>query len=500
MHSVNLNRRTLLKSSAALIALASLPTVRLSHGAASPAPTKGSQVLKGAHIITMAGDQAPLIGDLWVVDGTIRSIGTDLIAPDADPIDCTGKVIIPGFVDTHHHMWQGLFRNQAPDELLNDYFTRFLVPTSPKITAEDVYLGNKLSALSALNAGITQSLDWSHITNSPAHADAAIAALRDSRARAVYAFSTSMNFQGPGDNPYPMDIFRIRREHFSHSDDRLTLALGAMGPEFAGRTPDEAIQNAIAEWNLARHPEIQARISVHVGVGAGGARMPVKRLADALAAQNLPGLGADTTYIHCVRLSDAELKQIIDSGGSMSLAVPIAMQMGMGLPPVERIRRIDPAYRYSLSIDVQTNQAGDMFSKMRALFQLQRALRTEADPEACQFTFFQDPRACRDGLITARETLAAATIEGARANGLAETTGSLEVGKQADLVVLDGQSINVAPLNDPIGQVVQAMDTSNVESVMVGGEWVKWDRQLLGVDVPKLLREAADARARILGA
>lgn len=438
------------------------------------------------------------MGDLRVENDTIQAMGSALEARGATEIDCTGKIIIPGFVDTHHHMWQGIFRNQAPDEMLNDYFTRFVVPTSPKVTAEDVYLGNRLSALSALNAGITQSLDWSHITNSPAHADAAIAGLRDSKTRAVYAFSTSMNFQGPGENPYPMDIFRLRKEHFSDTNDRMTLALGAMGPEFAGRTPDEAIQNAMGEWGIARHPDVQARISVHTGVGAGGALEPVKKLHEALKADGQEGLGDDTTYIHCVRLSDEELKLIIESGGSMSLAIPIAMQMGMGLPPVERIRQIDPEYRYSLSVDVQTNQAGDMFTKMHALFQLQRALRTQSDPELCQFTFFQDPDACRDGMITARETLASATIEGARANGTDQITGTLEIGKQADLVVLNGRAINVAPLNDPIGQVVQAMDTSNVDTVMVAGEIVKANGQLVGVDVPKLVREAQEARARIL--
>ena len=498
MNSNPMSRRQFLKLSAALAASASLP-VSGSSGVFLNAPSGRQTLFKNAHVISMAGNQTPEISDIWIDGDVIRAIGPNLEAPEAHIIDCSKKIIIPGFVDTHHHMWQGMFKNIAPNEMLNDYFTRFLVPTSPKMTAEDVLLGNRLSALSALNAGITQTLDWSHITNSPEHADAAIEGLRISRTRAVYAFSTSMNFQGPGENPYPMDIFRLRKEHFSQTNDRLTLALGAMGPEFAGRTAEEAIENAMAEWNLARHPDVNARISVHTGVGAGGAREPVKRLDQALKAAGNRGLGDDTTYIHCVRLSDEELAMIIESGGSMSLAIPIAMQMGMGLPPVERIRQIDPNYRYSLSIDVQTNQSGDMFTKMRSLFQLQRALRTQADPEACLFTFFQDPDACRDGMITARETLAAATIEGARANGLDHITGSIEVGKQADLVVLSADALNVAPMNDPIGQVVQAMDTSNVETVMVAGELVKANGQMVGVDVPKLVREAEAARTRILG-
>ncbi len=496
MNHASVSRRTFLKLTGALASTAAFGATASRGDAITP---KGPVLLKNATLITMEPNVDPFIGDLLIQGDRIADIGKGISAPPgAEIIDCSHKTVIPGFVDTHHHMWQGIFRNQAPDEMLNDYFTRFLVPTSPKITDDDVYLGNRLSALAALNAGITQTLDWSHITNSPAHADAAIAGLRASKTRAVFAFSTSMNFQGPGENPYPMDIFRIRKEHFSTSNDRITLALGAMGPEFAGRTQEEAIQNAVGEWSIARHPDVQARISVHTGVGAGGSREPVKRLAEALKVAGHQGLGEDTTYIHCVRLSDEELRMIIESGGSMSLAIPIAMQMGMGLPPVERIRKIDPDYRYSLSIDVQTNQSGDMFSKMRALFQLQRALRTAADPELCQFTFFQDPDACRDGMITARETLASATVEGARANGLLDSTGTLTVGKQADIVMLKNDSINVAPMNDPIGQVVQAMDTSNVETVFVAGEKVKENGQLLGVDIDKLVAEARAARERIL--
>lgn len=166
---------------------------------------------------------------------------------------------------------------------------------------------------------------------------------------------------------------------------------------------------------------------------------------------------------------------------------------------MERLRRIAPDYRYSLSVDVPTNQGTDMFSKMRALFMLQRSLRTQADPEACLFTFFQEPAECRDGMITAREVLEAATLEGARANGLIDRTGTLAVGKQADIVMLDTRLIDVGPMNDPIGIVTTAMDTSHVDSVMVGGVFRKRDGALVGVDVERVLSEAEAAREAVMG-
>ena len=495
---LRLTRRNFLNLSASTAAIGLLGSAAPRATQAQSAPASARRLLRGGTVMTLDGAWTPFIGDVLIENGQIREIAPQIAIDDADHIDCSGKIVMPGFIDTHHHMWEGAFRSSGTDQMLNDYFLTKLVAMSPHLTPEDVYIANRLSALAALNAGITTTLDWSHIANSPAHTDAAIAALKDTGTRAVYAYAPSMNYQGEGPNPYPQDIFRLRREAFSSEDQLVTLALGAMGPEFAGRTPEEAVQNAMFEWDIARHPDVQARLSVHVGVGAAGAFEPVKRLDAALKAAGKAGLGEDTTYIHCVRVTDEELGMIVDTGGTMSLAIPISMTMGMGTPPVERLRQIAPDFRYSLSVDVPTNQGTDMFSKMKALFMLQRSLRTQTDPEACLFTFFQDPAKCRDGMITAREVLEAATVEGARANGLAHKTGTLSVGKAADIVILDARRIDVGPMNDPIGLVATAMDTSHVDSVMVAGEFRKRDGQLVGVDVEQILDEAEVSRDAVL--
>ena len=231
---------------------------------------------------------------------------------------------------------------------------------------------------------------------------------------------------------------------------------------------------------------------------SGGAAEPLARLHAALEAAGKPGLSDDTTYIHCVRLSDSELRLIVETGGTMSLAIPISLTMGMGTPPVERLRRIAPNYLYSLNVDGPTNQGTDMVSKMRALFMLQRALRTEADPEACLFTVFQDPAERRKGMNTARKVLEAATVEGARANGLMDRTGTLTAGKRADSVLLDARRIDVGPMNDPVSLVATAMETSHVDSVMVAGAFRKRGGNLVGVDVARVLDEAEASRDGVL--
>jgi 5-methylthioadenosine/S-adenosylhomocysteine deaminase len=450
-------------------------------------------LLKNGYVLSLD----PKIGDLpegdVLIEGErIRGIGRHINADDAEVIDCSGMIVMPGFIDTHRHMWQGLLRNIGSDDLLNDYLVKILFGHALKMTPGDVYLGDTISALSAMNSGITTIVDWSHIANSRAHTDAAIQALRDVKIRAVYGYGPSFGnptFWFPPEtvNPYPEDIFRLRKQFFSSTDQLLTLALAAAGPEFAG-----SVDAAAYEWSIARHPDVKARITTHVGVGKGGQFGFLEQLA-----KKVP-LGPDTTYIHCCTLSDTELKLIVDTGGSVSLAIPIEMQMGHGMPPIQRLRDIDPRFRFCLSVDVETNQPSDMFTQMHACFALQRALYIDKNQADCLFQFFVDPAPCRPGILSARDVLELATIEGARANGLLHKTGTLTPGKQADVILLRSNRINVAPLNDQVGAVVLGMDTSNVDSVFIAGNAVKRHGRLVGVDVERILRQAEQAREKLL--
>jgi cytosine/adenosine deaminase-related metal-dependent hydrolase len=341
-----------------------------------------------------------------------------------------------------------------------------------------VYLGDRLSALSALNSGITTILDWSHIATSPEHTDAAIAGLASAGIRGVYGYGPNFGVQPPWyenlDNPYPGDLTRLATQYFSSSDQLLTLALAAAGPEFSN------VDAAVLEWNLARSLNIP--ITTHVGVGAPGAAGLLTQL------HNLVGLGDDTTYIHACTLLDSEWVLFAATGGSISMAGPVEMQMGHGTPPIQRA--LDRGMRPSLSIDVETNQPTDMFTQMRSCFALQRELANQAH-------LFPDT-SHRDSLLTVRDVLEFATVEGARANRLDSKIGSISPGKEADLIMLNTRMLNVGPMNDPVGAIVLAMDTSNVDSVFVAGKPVKLGGQLLGVNVGRLIHDAENARLALL--
>ncbi|QSB13626.1 amidohydrolase family protein [Natronosporangium hydrolyticum] len=415
-------------------------------------------------------------GDVLIEDTRIAAVGPQLEVTDAEVVDATGMVVMPGFIDTHRHLWEGILRNIGTDVPLEgdtSYLAFVLGTLAPAYRPADIYAGNLVSALGAINAGITTVLDWSHNLTSPEHADAAISALRESGIRSVFAYG--FPWHGEWDPEQPAWFTRVANEHFNSDDQLLTLALAPHGPEF---TPPEVTK---AHWDLAR--EVGARITVHVGVGSFGKH-------DKLGEAGRAGLlGPDTTYIHCTTLNDDEVQMIVDTGGTISLAVPVEMLMGHGMVPTQRF--LDRGLAPSLSVDVETNVPADMFTQMQSAMALQHALvfdRQLAGEEAV-------PDA-----VTTRDVLRWATLEGARANGLEHRTGSLSVGKQADVILLRTDLINVLPVNDPIGAVVMGMDTSNVDSVFVAGQPRKRHGQLLDVDLTRVTALAEASRDHVVSA
>jgi cytosine/adenosine deaminase-related metal-dependent hydrolase len=191
----------------------------------------------------------------------------------------------------------------------------------------------------------------------------------------------------------------------------------------------------------------------------------------------------DTTYIHCTTLSDAEIQMIADTGGTISISAPTEMMMGHGLPPIQKF--IDHGLRPSLSVDAETNMSTDMFTQMRTVHSLQKSL------------IHEKRLARKSGLpahLSVRDVIEFATIEGARANGLLDKTGTITPGKQADIIMLRTDRPNILPVNDPISAVTWGMDTSNVDSVFVAGKALKRDGTLLNVDLNRLMQDAYEAR------
>jgi hypothetical protein len=232
-------RQFLCTGTAGAIAAASAAgTIAASSGAAraqQPTIAPGRPILiKGGCVLTL--DRA--IGDFETADvlikgKTISAVRPNIAAPNAEIIDAARMIVMPGFVDTHRHMWQGILRNVLPDGSLDDYRDVIQRTFGAKYTPDDVYAGDLFSALGAIESGVTCILDWSHIHNSPAHTDAAVKALFESGVRAVFAYGNGQNETGRyweiATSKFPEDIVRLRKQYFSSDDQLVTLFLAAPG-------------------------------------------------------------------------------------------------------------------------------------------------------------------------------------------------------------------------------------------------------------------------------
>jgi cytosine/adenosine deaminase-related metal-dependent hydrolase len=408
-------------------------------------------LLKGGHVITVdpqLGDIAG--GDVLIEGDTIAEVGTDLSA-DAEVIDASGNIVIPGFVDSHRHTWETAIRNCAPNATLDDYFVEVLDSFAPLYRPEDVQASNVAGALECLNAGITTLLDWSHINNTPDHPDAGVRGLQESGIRAVYAYgSANMSLADYWFNSsitIPRDdVERIKSTYFSSDGGLLTMALATRGPGFC---QDDVVRE---EWGMAR--DLGIPITVHIAMGKlAGKWSMVKQL------EGLGLLGPDTTYIHSCYFSDEEWGLVAKSKGTISIAPQVEMQMGHGWPPVAKARSY--GLRPSLSVDVVTTVPGDMFTEMRCAFAAERWRSNDS--------VWENGEPLPQDALTARDMLTMATLDGAHVVGLEDVTGSLTPGKQADVLMIDGHAPGVAPVIDPVGAVVLSADTSNVDTVIVGG-------------------------------
>jgi cytosine/adenosine deaminase-related metal-dependent hydrolase len=440
-------------------------------------------LIKGGIVLTQDDDLGELPNaDILVENDRIAEIGPNLAADGATVIDATGDIVIPGFVDTHRHTWETSIRTSAPDYTLGAYFGAILDKFAPNYRPDDVYAGNLWGSLECINAGITSLVDWSHIMNTPDHADEAIRGLQDSGIRSVFAFgfpNTSIqawwfgpDYAGSVERIDGDDARRVRKQHLSDDQGLITMALATRGTNFC--KPDVVR----FEWELAK--ELGINITVHVAMDRFGyTKMQLRALKE------MGLLYPNTTYIHSSHLLDDEWQMVADSGGNVSLAPQIELQMGHGWAPAATATKM--GIPVGLSSDVATTASADQFTQMHAIFASERARRHQAawDEDL-------DGNTPTPDLIDSRQVLRWATIEGAKVAGIDDRTGSLTPGKKADIVIIDTKAVNVSPVIDPVGAVVCAADISNVRTVLVDGKVLKDDFRLKAdLDGPRKLVESS---------
>jgi cytosine/adenosine deaminase-related metal-dependent hydrolase len=380
---------------------------------------------------------------------------------------------MPGFVDTHRHTWQTPVRGVLPSCTLDEYFAGMLNNIGIQYRPEDVYIANLMGALEALNAGITTLLDWSHVNNTPEHADAAVAGLTEAGIRAVYAHGVPV-----GGDWWAYSSQRTSRGHPAHPQDVAPVGRSAPDAGDGGARPENTTPEvATHDWKLAR--DLGIRISVHVGVRLTGVHV------NHVLTLNQLGLMGPDTHVSTAPTPQTRLDLIAKTGGSASVAPFVEMLMGHGVPPTGRL--VARGVRPSLSIDVVSSVPGEMFTQMRTALVQERIL-----------AFTETPDTAFAPTLTHRDVLEFATVDGARACALDHKVGTIAPGKQADVILIRTDQVNVAPIIDPVATVVICADTSNIDTVFVGGRIVKHNGQLLRVDLPRLLQRLNEARDHLL--
>jgi cytosine/adenosine deaminase-related metal-dependent hydrolase len=390
-------------------------------------------------------------GDILIEGGVITEVGEGIRARDAEVVDASDAIVMPGFVDAHRHAWDTLLRNSGIADVSD------LVG---QITPDELHTATLLGLLGALGSGTTTVVDWCDAASTPEHVDAALQAHADAGIRGVFAPAAWA----------ASDWQAALRRASNGASDATVAAAGAPGP---GEVSAGALGVA---WGAAR--DIGLRVHAHTGMLPDHAGS-VAAVADLL--------GDDIVLIHGTRLSGDDLDAVASSGCAIVLTPTTEMTAGFGAPPVQAL--IEREVRPGLGVDSEREAPGDMFAPTRALISVQHA------------AYFDQKLAGKAGLprlMSTRDAIRHATVDGARAAGLSDRIGLLEPGRAADLIVLRGDRPNIHPVNDPVGAVVWGMDTSNVMWVFVGGRPVKRDGALVYDDVNALVSRSTLARDALM--
>ena len=439
---------------------------------------KGSAelLIKGGHVVTVDEELGDLPGaDVLLRDGVIAAVGRGLSTStkDAEMIDATGRLIIPGLIDTHRHVWQGAIGAFTPQMTGAGYDPVVLNGISTQYSPEDIYAGTLWGALQALDTGITTIADWAHNLRSAEHADSNLRGLVESGIRGYFLYG------GPGPKtdtpnpPHPQDARRMRDPYFaSEVYGRLRMGLALRGPCFTS-----AERNA-QDFAFAR--ELGLPISMHVGMaGTSGAILTLDRFKL---------LGADVNYAHGNMLTDEEFDLIARSRGTLSITPSTDMLMQFGTFPGTG-RALERGIRCGFGIDTICSAGNDLFSELRLALAAERSRANAA-------ALARGERVPTVALHQ-RDMLRLATLDGARVWNMQGEIGSLTPGKQADVTVIDMRSPHLDGFGDSVAAMVLGAGPADVETVIVGGDVVKRDGKLVGTHVEKALQLMRASRERL---
>lgn len=423
---------------------------------------RGNYLLKGGALVSVdptIGTQAE--ADVHIKNGVIVAVGKNLKAPGAEVIDASRMVVMPGFVETHYHMWSALGRNFVGDGF--EYFPAKSA-TVAAYEPKDFYNSITLGLAEAAAAGITTVNNWAHNVRGPDYADAELAAHRDVPIRARYSYGHKDG--QPATQPIDFaDIDRVKKQWFGSSspfEGLVHLGVNLRGPANA---------NWAAEMAFAKERGLP--VSVHSGQGA---TTSVK----AADIEKQGYLGPDFLLCHNLPATPEDRAAMVRSGTPLSLAPHSEMRLGTAGGFHDQLMKSHrDGVLISLSFDASSLAPIDMFQSMNIVWNL-------GIPWVGTDSATLPP-------VLLTDAIKMATLNGAKALGLDDITGSITPGKRADVIMVRQDDLNMTPAADVESAVVRVATPANVDTVFVDGRIVKRNKQLVGIDVPKIIKAAAES-------
>jgi 5-methylthioadenosine/S-adenosylhomocysteine deaminase len=426
----------------------------------------GRTLFKAGTVVTMDPSVPNLAtGDVLVDGDRIAAVGANIAADGAEVIDAAGSIVMPGLIDAHHHAWLGVMRRMMPD--VDDLFA-YIGVVAETLGAQyrplDMYLSTKLTAVASLDAGITTIIDACHNSRSPEHTDAALDAFDGTGIRALHMVGAAMDKKASAAH-LPGDLARLAA-NWNH--DGGLVRVGLFG------------QLNLDWWKVARSLDMRI-LTEFIG--------DLAKLGPEFAEKGV--LGPHNIFNHCTRMPEQNWRLFADSGVNVTINPRSDALFGFDDDRFAYQQAIDHGLAPAIGIDLDTAFGSDLFGEMHALFGQQRsAMRYR------RFRGEQDVPAP----ISVKAVLEAATVNGARAAGLQTAIGTLTPGKQADIIMVRTNGVGVFPVTNAIGTIVQAVERSDVDTVMVAGAIRKRAGRLIGIDVAKLTADVTASRNFLLGA
>jgi 5-methylthioadenosine/S-adenosylhomocysteine deaminase len=390
-------------------------------------------------------------GDVCLEDDRITAVGQGLDSSGARIVDATGKIVLPGFVDVHNHLWQSLIRGCGTSLAAGEWLRTYVLPVGRlNVTAEEAYAVVRLSTLDLLSTGVTTVVDWSHAFN-PDFARGNVQALLDSGLRFAFAYRGRIE---------RVEDMRALKHDLIDPNPRASLQIGGAHPTMAAE-----VRHTLRSM-VALAGEMDVKIHVHL------LEAEYSRQEEPLRALDLAGvLGPLLIGAHAVHVTDDEIVLLARRGVRLAHCPLSNMRLASGIMRLGAMRT--QGLRVGLGLDGGTNDTSDMFNTMRAAVGLQRAVTRNP-------TVYP----------TVADALYLATLGGAEVLDMAARIGSLAPGKQADIIILNPQTLNFAPRFDDVSQVVFNAQPGNVEWVFVDGCVLKERGKLVGVDVEAVIADA----------